>query len=87
MAKTYQVNLDGTDIRFTPEGKVAVLDAIQALTAKDRPERVWHNLVQTNPEITTICETYRFTDTEASVVVDGSGWAIIEDLLLIYMIE
>jgi len=87
MVKTYQVNLDGKDIRFTPEGKVAVLDAIQALTAKDQPESVWHDLVQANPGITTVCETYRFTDSDPSMVVDRSGWAIIEDLLLVHMIE
>jgi hypothetical protein len=87
MTNAYLVNLDGTDVRFTPEGKVSVLDAIQALTAQDRPERVWHDLVQANPGITAICETYRFSDTDASVVVDGYGWAIIEELLLIYMIE
>ena len=39
MAKTYLVDIGGTDIRFTPEGKVSVVDAIEALCAERRPER------------------------------------------------
>lgn len=81
MAKTYLVDLGGTDIRFTPEGKVAVVDAIQALCAAKRPERVWHDLVKAHPEIDTFCETYPFADAAPAVVVDAPGWSVIEDLL------
>jgi hypothetical protein len=81
MAKTYLVDLGGTDIRFTPEGKISVVDAIQALCAAKRPERVWRDLVQTHPEIDTLCETYRFADADPAVVVDAPGWSVIEELL------
>jgi hypothetical protein len=81
MAKTYLVDLGGTDIRFTPEGKVSVVDAIQALCAAKRPEQVWRDLVKAHPEIGTLCETYRFADADPAVVVDAPGWSLIEDLL------
>ena len=80
MAKTYLVDLGGTDIRFTPEGKVSVVDAIQALCAAKRPEQVWRDLVKAHPEISALCETYRFADADAAVV-DAPGWSLIEDLL------
>lgn len=81
MAKTYFVDLDGTDIRFTPEGKVSVVDAIEALCAISRPDEVWRNLVNAHPELDTLCETYRFSDAAPAVVVDAPGWSVIEDLL------
>lgn len=81
MAKTYLVDLGGTDIRFTPEGKVSVVDAIQALCAAQRPERVWRDLVQAHPEIGALCETYRFANADPAEVVDAPGWSVIEDLL------
>ena len=81
MAKTYLVDLGGTDIRFTPEGKVSVVDAIQALCAAKQPEQVWHNLVKAHPEIGTFCETYPFAGADPAVVVDAPGWSLIEDLL------
>ena len=81
MAKTYLVDLGGTDIRFTPEGKVSVVDAIQALCAAKQPEQVWHNLVKAHPEIDKFCETYPFAGAGPAVVVDAPGWSLIEDLL------
>ncbi len=86
MAKTYLVDLGGTDIRFTPEGKVSVVDAIQALCAGKRPERLWHDLVKAHPEIDTLCETYRFADADPAVVVDAPGWSLIEALLPAYVL-
>jgi hypothetical protein len=87
MAQTYQIELDGNKIRFTPEGKVAVLDAIRALTDRHHPEAIWRDLRRDNPGIDTLCENYRFSNTASSAVVDGEGWAIIEDLLMVYIIE
>ena len=81
MAKTYLVDLGGTDIRFTPEGKVAVVDAIEALCASREPERVWLDLVAAHPELDALCETYPFADAAPALVVDAPGWSLIEDLL------
>ena len=81
MAKTYLVDLGGNDIRFTPEGKVSVVDAIQALCTEQRPERVWRAIVRAHPEVDALCETYRFAGADPAVVVDAPGWSVIEDLL------
>lgn len=87
MAPTYQVDLDGNKIRFTPDGKVAVLDAIRGLTARHHPETIWRDLLRDNPGIDNMCEDYRFSDSIPSAVVDGEGWSIIEDLLMVYILE
>lgn len=81
MAKTYLVDMDGTDIRFTPEGKVSVVDAIEALCAISRPQEVWQDLVDTHPGLGDLCETYSFGGAAPSVVVDAPGWSVIEELL------
>lgn len=81
MAKTYLVDLGGTDIRFTPEGKVSVIDAIEALCACPEPEEIWRDLVAAHPEIDALCERYAFAEAAPSIVVDAAGWAVIEDLL------
>jgi hypothetical protein len=87
MAPSFQVDLDGNKIRFTPEGKVSVLDAIQALTDRHQPETIWFDLLRDNPGIDNLCEDYRFSDMVPSAVVDGEGWSIIEDLLMVYILE
>jgi hypothetical protein len=38
------MKLDGDRVRFTPDGKVAVVDAIRALSAVERAERIWDSL-------------------------------------------
>lgn len=81
MVKTYLVDLGGTDIRFTPEGKVAVIDAIEALCAVSDPEDIWRELVAAHPEIVALCERYAFGDAPPAIVVDAPGWAVIEALL------
>ena len=81
MAKTYLLDLGGTDIRFTPEGKVAVVDAIEALCAGRKSEQIWRDMVAAHPEIDALCETYRFAGASPAKVVDAPGWSVIEDLL------
>jgi hypothetical protein len=85
MSKTYLLDLGGTDIRFTPEGKVAVVDAIEALCAASEPERIWRDLVAAHPEIEALCETYPFAGAPPAEVVDAPGWLVIEDLLPVHV--
>ena len=35
------IQLDGDRMRFTPDGKVAVVDAIRVLNAGNSPQQVW----------------------------------------------
>ena len=66
-------------------GKVAVIDAIEALCAVSDPEDIWRELVAAHPEIVALCERYSFGDAPPAIVVDAPGWAVIEALLPDYV--
>ncbi len=83
--KHVTMNLDGDHIMFTPDGKVAVIDAIKALSAKDDAEQIWETLKKQCPKFREICQSYRFKEDESDCVVDGEAWQMIEDALLDYI--
>jgi hypothetical protein len=83
----YKVKLDGDIIRFTPDGKVAVVDVIKALSARDDAGRIWESLKKQCPELKEICESYKFKKDESDCVVTSEIWQIIEDALYSYMIS
>lgn len=85
--KHFMVKLDGDRLRFTPDGKVAVVDAIKALSAKDGAERIWRSLKEERPEFKKLCQQYNFQEDKADFVVDGEGWEKIEDALLDYLLD
>jgi hypothetical protein len=78
--------LDQDRIRFTPEGKMAVIDAIEALTGADDGHRVWQNVIDGNPEMVSWCDTYRFPKSDATPVVGRKGWEKVELLVFEYMV-
>ena len=39
--KHYSMKLDGDCVRFTPDGRIAVVDAIKALSARKGAEQIW----------------------------------------------
>ena len=51
MEQTLVAQFDDDRIRFTPEGKVFVLDAIKALTQSEHPKDLWESLNTKYPEI------------------------------------
>jgi hypothetical protein len=79
------MELDGDCIRFTPDGRVAVVDAIRALSEQDGADRIWESLKQACPEFRNICQGYHFKAGQMDSVVDGHGWEKIEAALLDYM--
>ena len=85
--KHYTMQLDGDSVRFTPDGKIAVVDAIKALVAEDGAERIWTTLKKERPEFADICQIYNFQKDQIECVVDGEGWDIIEDALLDYVFD
>ena len=74
-------------IRFTPEGQIAVLDAIGALSEDDCPVCIWEDLKRGNPHISELCDIYTFPEKESAPVADGDSWAIIQTLLLEHLID
>jgi len=85
--KHYMMKLDGDRVRFTPDGKVAVVDAIKALSAVEGAERIWQSLKKERPEFKDLCERYNFQEDKIDSVVDGESWGKIEDALLDYIVD
>lgn len=61
MEQALILSLDSVALRFTPEGKVSVVDAIRAVSNSDSPYFIWENLKAERPEILLYCfDTDRF---------------------------
>ena len=83
------VAIDDKDIRFTPDGKVAALDAINALVDElvdHMPaERIWEEFRRDNPDID--CTEYTFSGDEAHCVLDRRTVERFEDWLFLFTLE
>jgi hypothetical protein len=81
------MQLDGDRVRFTPDGRIAVVDAIRALSALDEAERIWESLKEERPEFKELCQKYNFREDRIDCVVGSEGWEIIEGALLDYILD
>ncbi|MGD2126191.1 MAG: hypothetical protein PVG99_08940 [Desulfobacteraceae bacterium] len=81
------VNLDDDPIRFTPDGRMSVLDAIQALSNSSRPGSIWKTLKAEHPEILRHCDEYLFHGGDIVPVTGVEGWEAICALLSFYVSE
>jgi hypothetical protein len=82
-----KLELDSHPIRFTPDGKIAVIDAIQALSNLSDSRRIWNKLARSHPEIISLCDTYQFKSAKPTPVADRNGWETIQGHLFDYMVE
>jgi hypothetical protein len=87
MKNRFAIQMGTNLVRFTPDGKVAVLDAIKALSESNDPVLIWESLKHNNPELNKICTEHKFGKSHFIPVVDNKGWNKIEDALLDYVIE
>ena len=78
------LTLDDDPIRMTPDGKVAVTDAIRAVSKSSAPEKLWKAIIQDHPEILDHCDQHYFDD-ESRLVIDTAGWEQIWHLLPDYL--
>jgi len=76
------VAIDDQDIRFTPDGKVAVLDVISVLSEASSAEQVWAEFKQENPGIE--CTEYTFAGGENLCVIDREAMEQVQDWLFGY---
>jgi hypothetical protein len=67
------VNFETYPIRFTPKGKICVIDAMKLLCNTNRPFSLWKRLITDHPEILANCEDYPFQQGEPLPVVNGKG--------------
>jgi len=79
------VHFDGDPVRFTPDGKLSVLDAILALTHSECPSHLWDDVKRKHPEIMIHCEDYSFQEGQSLPVIDNEGsnalWLALMDYL------
>jgi len=81
MPKEFVLCLEEDYVRFTPNGEIAVIDAIRTLSESDTAEDIWEMLKDKNPEILSHCTRFHFSKTKSDIVVDIQGWEQIETLL------
>ena len=79
------LTIEGDTIRFTPDGRLAVLDAIAALSEDESPACIWEILRRKNPQLEDILENYSFGEGDPVAVADSGGWEVIQGLLLDYL--
>lgn len=90
MENNVVLNLDDTPIRFTPDGKIFIIDAITALAETknaENAEGIWKSLSSENPEVIDLCEDFHFQKENSFPVADGDAWEKIQLLLFEHMME
>jgi len=85
--KEFVLSLEENCVRFTPSGKIAVIDAIKVLSESNAAEQIWETLKDENPEILSHCKRFHFSKNKSALVVDGQGWEQIEPLLFDYILD
>jgi hypothetical protein len=86
MEEAMIVHLDDDAIRFTPDGRVSIIDAIQALGDPVKPHHVWKSLKAAHPEVLAYCEEYDFEEGSSLPVTGSEGWDKILTLLPYYLL-
>ena len=81
------LNLESVPLRFTPDGKVSVVDAIRAVSNSKCPTTIWENLKAAHPGILIYCEDYSFQGKEPVPVIDSKGWEMVWMLLPDYLVD
>jgi hypothetical protein len=87
MPKKFVLSLKENSVRFTPNGEIAVIDAIKVLSESDTAEEIWKRLKDENPEILSHCKRFHFSKSKSDMVVDSQGWEQIETLLFDYILD
>ena len=85
MEQNLVVSFDGDLVRFTPDGKVSVLDAIGALTHSKCPGSLWDDVKKKHPEIMSYCDSFSFQNGQSLPVVDNEGWNMLLIVLMDYL--
>jgi len=71
MEQALIVNLDSVPLRFTPDGKVSVVDAIRAVSNSNCPYSIWETLKVQHPEILLYCEDHSFQGESPAPLIDS----------------
>jgi hypothetical protein len=85
MGQTMVFTLNNQSVRFTPDGKVSVVDAIRIVTNSNSPGAIWDTIKAEHPEVLMHCEDYLFQIEGPISVVNSEGWETIWMLLPNYL--
>jgi predicted HAD superfamily phosphohydrolase len=85
MEKDVIMDLDNVAVRFTPEDKISVIDAIRAVGGSEHAWTVWEKLKMEQPEVLDHCEDYSFQMQDPVPVVNSEGWDKISSVLFGYL--
>jgi putative IMPACT (imprinted ancient) family translation regulator len=87
MTEQVLVVIGDSQIRFTPDGRIAVLDAIDALNAWESARSIWEALKRRHPDLDELCSEYTFKDNQKQCVVDATAWSQIQQWLFEYVMD
>ena len=79
------VIIDQDMIKFTPDGKIAVLDAIASLGTEQDTPALWRHLLALHPDLNGVCESYSFSNQAPVLVANGDGWEKIQSALFDFL--
>jgi hypothetical protein len=85
MEPEHRFELDGMPVSSTADGRMAVVEAVSAVTRFESPEILWKRLTSDHPEILDYCEAHFFQDGTERLVVGVEGWEKIITLLPEYL--
>jgi hypothetical protein len=81
------LKIEDDTVRFTPDGRIAVVDAIGALSEAECPDCIWEELKRNHPQISEWCNDYTFAEEETVSVAGSRNWMHIQELLLEHLID
>jgi hypothetical protein len=87
MENSIQLFMEGAPIRFTPTGKVFVIDAIRMMSENEKPEDVWQQWKQDSPEIMSCISEYQTPEGDPEPVADSACWEKIQDAIFDHMLS
>jgi len=87
MKKFITLALGDDTVRFTPDGRIAVIDAIAALSQSASAVGTWRELKRLHPKLEKWCDLYNFISEKNVPVADSCCWGHIQDLLLERLID
>jgi hypothetical protein len=87
MEEPFTMHLDDMPVRFTPDGKVFIIDAIKATMQSNKARAIWETLKSDHPEVLAYYEDYPTQGKTPLPVADSTGWEMIMTLLFADLVD
>ncbi len=87
MEQTVVIEMDSAEIRITADGRVSVIDAIEAVSECYHGRDIWERIKGEHPDILRNFEQYPMEDNAPVMVVDSEGWGKIWMVLAQYLVH